>query len=614
MSHCVKSHGHRFAVLLALVGFAITPGGPPANSAIQAHPGEEVRRMVMSAAVPAPGESGRIAFASNREGNLEIYTVDAVGGAPVNLTNNPAADSEPAWSPDGRQLAFVSSRNGAAGDIYVMAADGSGLRRVSDRGNFTDNYLEGLSWSPDGKRLLYVNVFMGSIGTICVADVTAAAWRKGCLAKGDLVDARDPAWSPDGTRIAFVGRKSLSGPDALRYELYVANADGSGRRKIADAPSFGPAWSPDGTLIAFARALDTPTHVDQIRAEIFVTDPDGCEPPVRLTDNTAHDFGPAWSPDGMQIAFASNRDTGVPNKYEIYVMDADGSSPSKLTDNSGTISAPAWQPGGGTSAGNTLGDTRLFVRQHYLDFLGRAPDASGLDFWVNEVEQCGADARCREVRRINVSAAFFLSIEFQQTGFLAYRMHKAAFGDAVSPNVPGTAPPVRFLDFLSDSRCTGQCVRVGYDNWEQRLEENKVAYAQEFVQRERFREAYPSSMNAQEYVSKLDQRAGGVLSDAEKAQLVAELSADPADVVRRASVLRKVAEDEDLRRAEFNRAFVLMQYFGYLRRDPDSGPDTNLDGFNFWLGKLNEFNGNFIEAEMVKAFLESIEYRQRFRQ
>ncbi len=90
------------------------------------------------------------------------------------------------------------------------------------------------------------------------------------------------------------------------------------------------------------------------------------------------------------------------------------------------------------------------------------------------------------------------------------------------------------------------------------------------------------------------------------------LGSTPADVAKRASVLRSVAEDVDLKNAEFNKAFVLMQYFGYLRRNPNDAPDADFSGYNFWLGKLNQFNGNFVNAEMVKAFITSIEYRRRF--
>jgi hypothetical protein len=105
-----------------------------------------------------------------------------------------------------------------------------------------------------------------------------------------------------------------------------------------------------------------------------------------------------------------------------------------------------------------------------------------------------------------------------------------------------------------------------------------------------------------------------VLSQTERDQLVAELEAAPDLTQARASVLRKVAEDSDLRNLERNRAFVLMQYYGYLRRNPDDPQDTDFRGWEFWLNKLNEFNGNFVNAEMVKAFIVSSEYRQRFAQ
>ncbi len=94
--------------------------------------------------------------------------------------------------------------------------------------------------------------------------------------------------------------------------------------------------------------------------------------------------------------------------------------------------------------------------------------------------------------------------------------------------------------------------------------------------------------------------------------MIAELSPNPADPSLRASVLRKIADNATLKQREFNRAFVLMEYFGYLRRNPDAAPDLNFNGYNFWLNQLNQFNGNFANADMVKAFLSSGEYRQRF--
>ncbi|MFL6254091.1 MAG: hypothetical protein ACJ74T_03640, partial [Pyrinomonadaceae bacterium] len=243
--------------------------------------------------------------------------------------------------------------------------------------------------------------------------------------------------------------------------------------------------------------------------------------------------------------------------------------------------------------------------QHYLDFLNREPDATGLQFWVQGIESCGADAGCREVKRVDTSAAFFLSIEFQQTGYLVYLLHKAAFG-----NVPGTPVPVRLSNFLSDTQEIGRGVVVGAPNWEARLEANKRDFVNAFVERAAFTNLYPNGQTPAQFVGALNTNAGLVLTPAEASDLAARL-ADGRET--RATALRRVAEDADFRVAEFNRAFVLMQYFGYLRRDPDAAPDTSFEGYNFWLTKLNTFGGDYRKAELVKAFLASVEYRQRFK-
>ncbi len=256
---------------------------------------------------------------------------------------------------------------------------------------------------------------------------------------------------------------------------------------------------------------------------------------------------------------------------------------------------------------NPIDIANFFVRQHYLDFLNREPDAGGLAFWTNEISSCGANAQCVEIKRINVSAAFFLSIEFKETGYLVYRFYKTGFG-----NLPGAPVPVRFLDFLKDTQDIGKGVQVGVGNWQQLLEDNKKSYALAFVQRPGFTAAFPNSMTADEFVTALNTNAGNVLSPTEKTNLIAMLGGTPWDPTKRSQVLREIAQDKDLENAEINKAFVLMQYFGYLRRSPNDFPDTNYDGFNFWLTKLNDNNGNFINAEMVKAFIISIEYRNRF--
>jgi Peptidase family C25/Carboxypeptidase regulatory-like domain len=264
-------------------------------------------------------------------------------------------------------------------------------------------------------------------------------------------------------------------------------------------------------------------------------------------------------------------------------------------------------PNGG--ALNPLDTDAFFVRQYYVDFLNREPDESGFNFWTNEIAACGTDDRCREVKRINTSAAYFLSIEFQETGFEVYRMYKAAYGDL--PNAP---VPLRFAEFTTDTHDISNGVIVGRTNWQATLEANKATFAQEFVQRSRFTTQYPTSMSPAEFVDALFASAGVTPSSDEKTAATNEFAgaADSIDGAARARALRRVAENPRLTRQEFNRAFVLMEYFGYLRRDPNSGPDIDFSGYKFWLDKLNSFNGNFIDAEMVKAFLSSPEYRRRF--
>jgi hypothetical protein len=270
--------------------------------------------------------------------------------------------------------------------------------------------------------------------------------------------------------------------------------------------------------------------------------------------------------------------------------------------------------GDDSATGNPIDLPGFMVRQQYLDFLGRNPDADGFNFWVASINSCGADAGCLEVHRINASAAFFLSIEFTETGYFVERIYKSAYGDATGTSTFQSThqlqvPIVRQGEFVSDTFQVGNGVVVLQPGWEQVLENNKQGFLNNFVVRTRFVNDFPTSMTAAEFVDKLNGRAGNPLSTAERNQLVSDLS---GGVKTRAQVLRAVAEHQNLVNAEYNRAFVLMQYFGYLRRNPNEGPDSDYTGYDFWLTKLNQFNGNYIDAEMVKAFLSSLEYRKRF--
>jgi hypothetical protein len=421
-------------------------------------------------------------------------------------------------------------------------------------------------------------------------------------------------------------------------------------------------------------------------------------------------------------------------------------------------------------ATNAIDDSTNFVRQQYHDFLNREPDPPGLAFWVNGIESCGANAQCREVKRIDTSAAFFLSTEFQQTGFLAYKSFAAAFGTTRT----GGTVPLTLQEFLTDSQQLGKGVIVGNPGADAQLEANKVAYFNQFVTRPEFVTKYPGALTNDQYVDNLLASAGlspsqvrlftanltnsqevppttptlsgggarpasfgtakflfnsaqtsmtftatisnidvngTQTSDTNDNLVAAHIHAaasvvpgvngpvvwgffgapfndnNPNDAVNtptaggvggtfsgkwdapegngttlaaqltnlrtghayinfhtvqfgggeirgniipenafrdalvaglnagtetRATVLRKVAEAEELSLRESNRAFVLMQYFGYLRRNPFDSPDADFSGYTFWLNKLNSANGDFRAAEMVKAFISSSEYRKRF--
>jgi choice-of-anchor B domain-containing protein len=245
----------------------------------------------------------------------------------------------------------------------------------------------------------------------------------------------------------------------------------------------------------------------------------------------------------------------------------------------------------------------FFVRQHYRDFLGRDPDEAGHAFWTQEVEKCMGDAVCREVKRINVSAAFFLSIEFQETGFYALRVQRVAYGRR--SNDPATR--MTFEELTAAQHSIGQDVVVGQAGYEAKLDSNKTLYASTVQGNIAFNNRFPQTSSAA-YVDALYASAGVVPTAAERQAAINAFQAANSIEGGRRDALRVVADSNSVRAAEFNAAFVLLQYHGYLRRNPDE------EGYNFWLTKLNQFNGNFVQAEMVKAFITSIEYRQRFGQ
>jgi subtilisin-like proprotein convertase family protein len=253
-----------------------------------------------------------------------------------------------------------------------------------------------------------------------------------------------------------------------------------------------------------------------------------------------------------------------------------------------------------------LENARLFVRQQYADFLSREPDAAGFDFWTGQIAQvCGADLACTRQRRVDVSNAFFFEQEFQQTGAYVYRLYRAAYGNAQPFPNPNTPALPNHTVFVADrARVVGSAS----------LPAAQLALANAFVQRPEFVARFPASRTAEQFVDGLlgtIQAATNVSLAAQRDALIALHNTDG-----RGAVLYRLADDNAANPinnrafidAEYNRAFVLTQYYGYLRRDADLG------GFNFWLGLVNRFplRSPVGQNGMVCAFITSAEYQQRF--
>ena len=260
--------------------------------------------------VVTPGP-GRIGFQSDRDGNTEIYSMNADGSGVVRLTIDQAFEGEPAWSPDGKTIAFDYGVS-----IYAMNADGSAINKLADSVHYP-------AWSLDGTRIV------GSRGTRVCGRGCRVVYGRIFVMNADgsglvvLTNGTTPAWSPDG-RIAFAYSGNIS----------VMNPDGSGLMNLTNDPASDiyPAWSPDGTKIAFVSNRGG-------ASDVYVMNADGTGV-TQLTHDPAIEGRPAWSPDGTRIAFASDKD----GDSEIYVMNADGSGLIQLTDNSAFDGWPAWAP------------------------------------------------------------------------------------------------------------------------------------------------------------------------------------------------------------------------------------------------------------------------------
>lgn len=318
---------------------------------------------LLLSAIPAAAQ--KIVFESTRDGNFEVYSMNADGSGVANLTNNPGIDRVPQWSPDGTKIAFVFQLNQQqVQDVVVINADGSGLVNLTKDEEFSSSAFP--QWSPDGTKIAYnsnksgnqqIHV-MNADGTFPLQKTSEglllsdARWspsgghivfaasraNKESIIVMDTVDfspkenltldldqAVDPRWSPDGSRIAFTSSQL-----GLR-DIYVMNADGSNKVNLTSGAGDDrlPVWSPDGMRILFSTTRDN-------NGELYAINADGTGL-KNLTNNSADDGSAQWSPDGSRIVFSSNRDGGA---LKLYIMNADGTNQTRLTNADGDDISP----------------------------------------------------------------------------------------------------------------------------------------------------------------------------------------------------------------------------------------------------------------------------------
>ena len=294
---------------------------------------------------------GVIAFVSNRDGNFEIYVMNADGSDQRRLTYNTVGDWAPAWSPDGKQLAFTSERDGNF-EIYVIDfSDGIGVHvseqdpPVQKRLTYRETNDWDPDWSPDGSQIVFHSEHGEKGFDIWMINADGSDPQQ---LSNNADEEIHIAWAPDGSRFAVESNGDGN------YQIYVMAADRYSpsspelqRLTIQEGGNRFPDWSPDGSQIAFSSMRDG-------NSEIYVMDADGSNN-RRLTVNKDEDWDPTWSPDGTQLAFRSRRD----GNWEIYTMDADGSNQRRLTNTSADEHYPAWWWSLESTSGNqshTLGD------------------------------------------------------------------------------------------------------------------------------------------------------------------------------------------------------------------------------------------------------------------
>jgi hypothetical protein len=388
---------------------------------------------------------------------------------------------------------------------------------------------------------------------------------------------------------------------------------------VLATPTFEPAVLATSTV-----TLNTWTLSGHTFAYVKLTLPDAG---FRIPDSGSPvQSGNAVSVDARVEHFTGDSVQAVTTTAMIYDLGplADGNYTFTFKNSGTVVKSQGFTVSSVVPPANAIDNARTFVKQQYRDFLNRQADKAGEDFWTDNITKCSdparrppgqTEAQCTLRQRETTSGAFFLSPEFQYTGYFVYRMYQGALGRQP-----------KLSEFTPDAQFVGAGILVNGQLSGAKINQNKADFAQQFVnctnptkyRCSEFKAIY-DGLNNQQYVDKLFQTTGINASAADRTALVNGLNGASET---RASVLQKVVDGivvigegnqtftttygQAFYNAELNRAFVQLEYFGYMRRDPDDA------GYAFWLGKLNSFNGNFVNAEMVLAFISSPEYRARF--
>lgn len=286
-----------------------------------------VTLLLLTTSPDSPSQS--IAFATNRDGNYEIYTITQNGKTPKNITRNPAQDRDPVWSFDGTKIAFTSDRDGNY-EIYIMNPDGTDQERLTFNPR-SDRYP---TWSPDGKKIAFTSD-RDFNDEIYVIDIITKIEKR--LTRNLSFDSR-ASWSPDGTKIAY--DSSGLRQNRYPYDIYTMDTNGKNQKNLTNYidRNSDPAWSPDGTKIAFVKRTKNSYN-------IFVMDADG-KNQVNVTNNSFKNWDPAWSPDGQKIIFSSDKPLiTLPSDYrttidpprDIYILDLTTKTLKRLTNDENNL-------------------------------------------------------------------------------------------------------------------------------------------------------------------------------------------------------------------------------------------------------------------------------------